>query len=124
MVMATSDAYIEPHRRSWVAPVVLGVIVVFAAAVILLALASSGNYGGQGMMGGWSGWWWFAAIMMLVPFVVILFLLLALDRPLPPAQAVAPRAGEDPMTILKQRYARGELSSEQYDQMLQRIGGR
>ncbi len=71
-------------------------------------------YGGYtGMMGG--SWTWGLA-MMAVPGIVLVVVLLAalgvLDQP--PAVAAASIAGLPPRNILDERYARGELSREDY----------
>ena len=61
--------------------------------------------------GPWGGFW----VMPLVGFavLVVLFLVLGARGPL---GSFAGR-GESPLSILKRRYARGELTREQFEEM-------
>ncbi len=91
----------------------LGVALVVAIA--LMVVLGSTAYGGYyGMMG--SGSWGWAALMMGIPAVVLIVVLLAalggLGEPRAyPAYAPPP---ENPLEILERRYARGELTREDY----------
>ena len=60
---------------------------------------------------GWGGFW----IMPIVGLVVLLALLFLLFRS--PLASFAGRADESPIAILKRRYARGEITREQFEQM-------
>ena len=80
-----------------------------------------GGYGGwgQGMMGGFGGGGWFGSIFMLIFWGLIIVGLVLLIRWL----VFATRRGEDParggsraMDILKERYARGEIDREEFEQ--------
>jgi len=84
----------------------LGIALV--VAIVLLAvfgglnLAASGGY--YGMMG--SGSWGWAVTMMVIPAVLLIVVLLAAVR------GLGPRA--NPLGVLDERYARGELTREEY----------
>ncbi len=96
--------------------VVLAIVLGFGViAVIAAAIAPSGGY--YGMMGN-GGWGW-GILMMVVPAFILIVILLALlggfREPTPaviypsyvPSHANA-------LDVLEQRYARGELSREDY----------
>lgn len=94
----------------------LGIALVVAIALmVILGALNLSTYGGTyGMMG--SGSWGWAMLMMGVPAVVLIVILLValggLREPVAyPAYAPAPSL---PLDILEQRYARGELTREDY----------
>ncbi len=63
-----------------------------------------------------SGWWWgFGALHMLLFWVVTILVIAALAKWLfgKPAEGPRPRNALD---ILKERYARGEINREEYEQ--------
>ena len=67
-------------------------------------------HAGEGM-----GWWMlFGGLLTIAFWATIIYLVVALIRP--PGQGTrAP--GEEPVEILKRRYARGELSRDEYERM-------
>jgi putative membrane protein len=75
-----------------------------------------GGWGmGAGMMGFGFGW-----LFMLVPLVFVVLVILGLYYLLSGQRrqgASAGYAGSDALRILKERYARGEITSEQYAKM-------
>ncbi len=70
--------------------------------------------------GGYGGWWgWLGplfmlifAVLVVVGLVLLIRALLARDR-----SAGGIGGGRKPLDILKERYARGEISKDQYQQM-------
>jgi len=101
-----------------------GILILAGIVLFLFEVASAGvSRFGWGMMstGGWGvGWFAVAAAFMMVGgflFVVLLFLLFwrAVSH-LSPLHGFAP-GPEDPLTVLKRRYAKGEISKEQFDQI-------
>ncbi len=94
----------------------LGIALVIAIGLMaVLGVLSFSTYGGSyGMMGG--GSWGWAALMMGVPAVILIIILLAalggLREPMPSAGYAPPPA--NPLEILEHRYARGEVSREDY----------
>lgn len=106
-------------RRSnaWLWPVLAILLVV--GAVILFAAVTTPYGGGYGMMG--VGWGWGIA-MMLVPLVVLVIIVLVIVGALTPRAVsmgyVLPAPPPVPISsaleILNARYARGEISRDEY----------
>jgi putative membrane protein len=78
------------------------------------------------MFGDWSGswgWMWGVCWIFVILFwAVIIFGLAALARPLLASGASANRRGGRRLDILKDRYARSEISRDQYEQMRGDLG--
>jgi putative membrane protein len=99
----------------------------FLAAELLStspALAQPGRYGdwhmGQWMMGDW-GVGWFGMIFMLVFWALVIGGVILLIRWLAQSSAgrgrSGPNEGSKAVDILKERYARGEISRDQFESM-------
>ena len=75
------------------------------------------------MMGDWgSGWGWgwgmgFGWIFMILFWALIILGIVALAKGLFSAGSPGGSAGKRPLDILKQRYARGELTRDEYEQV-------
>jgi putative membrane protein len=77
------------------------------------------------MMGDWGGWGWgmgFGGIFMILFWAVIILGIVALVKWLFSAGGSAGLGGfggssKTPLDALKERYARGEINREQYEQM-------
>ena len=80
-------------------------------AVALLFLFSSFGMGGYGMMGFGMG---FGFLFMILFWGLVIWLVYSLINA---AQSDTQRKGEDSMVILKKRYAKGEISKTQYEEM-------
>jgi uncharacterized membrane protein len=114
------------QRMVWV---IAGFLIVVGVALFILdaALAGAPRFG-WGMMpnGGW-GFGWFAAagaLVMLGALLIVILLVLGFWRLLAqhaPYPHPSP-SGEDPLTVLKRRYASGEISKEQFDQIARDLG--
>ena len=93
------------------------------------ALAQQGRYGdwhmGPGMMSGWGFMGWFGGIFMLVVWVLVIVGLIYLIKWLvqsTKAEHGATRSDSaGALDILKQRYAKGEMSKEEFDRMKREI---
>ncbi len=114
-------------RDLWI---VIGAVVLI---VLLFGLLGGGMMMGWGMMGpgiagccgfGFSPWGW---IVMLLFWALIVggiaLLVIWLFRETAPG-APAPAAPSRALDILKERYARGEITREQYEEMKREIEGR
>jgi len=99
-------------------------ILVLSNIYVHSALAQSGSYSnwhmGRWMMGGW-GTGWFSMIFMLLFWGLIIAGLVFLIRWL--IQSTGDRGysgvsmGSNAMDILKERYARGEISRDEFESM-------
>jgi len=77
-----------------------------------------GPWGG-GMMWGWGGWWW-GLIMMVFWLLVVVGMVLLLVwavRQVTHRGPAGASGGSRALEILQERYARGEITREQYEQM-------
>ena len=83
------------------------------AAIALLFLFSSLGMGGYGMMGFGMG---FGFFFMLLFWGVLIWLAVALVN-----AAQSGGKEEDPSTILKKRYASGEISKKKYGEMKKKL---
>jgi putative membrane protein len=91
--------------------------------LITPALAQQGRYGdwhmGRWMMGGW-GMGWFGGIFMIVFWVLVIVGLVFLIKWLIQTTSSGKTDGRPSpkaMDILKERYARGEISKEEFEMM-------
>jgi len=105
----------------------VGLVVVVALVLLPVLLMMSMMGGGMivgGMMGGWNStlgnsanWWWGGLVMLVILLLLIggiaAGIVWTLRRG---AQAVRPDTNEA-LSIMKQRYARGEIDKEQYEQI-------
>jgi len=112
----------ETNPLSWIA-----FSVVLVVGVVLLVAALAAPYGaGWGMMGWGMGW---GAIFMVVPLLVlILVVILALGASRPrepvPRYAPPPSSAGTALETLNARYARGEISREEYLRIRADLEGR
>ena len=66
---------------------------------------------GFGMHGWWGmGWWWIVGFMILI--LVVIWIMIANQR-----NRAGHRENRSALDILKDRYARGEIDREQYEEM-------
>lgn len=93
-------------------------IVLLVGLPLLGGVLMMGGMMGPGMMGGWWGggnpWWMLLPLLFWVLVLVGIGLLAvwAVQQLAP-----SPARGQHALDILKERYARGELTREQYEQM-------
>ena len=94
----------EKNKNVW--------ILVFIAVALLFLFGSFGM-GGYGMMGFGMG---FGFIFMLFFWGVLIWLIIALIN-----AAQSGKEKDDPSTILKKRYASGDISKKQYEEMKKKL---
>lgn len=96
--------------------IIIGVILL----VLLIAapLAWGGWRGdGWGMMGsGMMGWGLLAAVFMVLFWVLVIWAVVALVRGLSQSGGSDSSRAESALEVLKKRYARGEISKEEYEE--------
>jgi len=104
--------------------VVLGLL--FVGLVFLFSMFGMGMWGpmmGGGMMGGW-GYpfgmgWGFAFAGMLIPLLFIVLLVVGVYLLLAPRGE--PAESERALTVLNERYAKAEITKEQYLEMKEHL---
>jgi len=107
----------DPNMTSKINPLAWLAVALVVAIGLMATLGSwaMGTYGANyGMMG--SGGWGWGVVMMAVPAIFLIVVLLAAlgglsEPPASPAQAWSPAS---PFEVLEQRYARGELTREDF----------
>lgn len=98
-----------------------GVIVVILIIVPLIIGLTGGwqGYGyvmmGSGMMGGY-GWGWFMPVIMIVFWGLVIWGIVALVRGVSAGSAVTSTPSDSALEILKRRYARGEITKQEYEE--------
>ena len=103
--------------------VVLGVVVLLPVLGMSLGVGGMGGmmgpgHMGRGMMGGWygggSGWGWGG----------LLFLVLVIAGVVLITRGLVDKAGraDEALAILRQRLARGEITTEQYEELKRTLG--
>ena len=108
----------------------LGLVTAWGLNTVLLspAIAQSGGYRnwhmGQSMMGGW-GMGWFGMIFMLLFWVLIVagivFLIRWLVQSMDSRKQSNVGTGSQAMDILKERYAKGEISRDEFESIKKEI---
>jgi putative membrane protein len=97
-----------------------------AAAPTALAQGYGYGYGPGGMMGGygWGGGWGFGMIGMLLWWVLIVLGIVLIAKWLFSGGPGAGRAsGDRALEILKERYARGEIDKQEFEEKKQVLRG-
>lgn len=119
------------NRPTWA--IVIGVTIVFllicVSAFVIIPSVSGYGSGAWGMMGPWmmggSGFPFFGGSGMLIfgVFIIVGIVLLVVWFARNAGQSpVSTTRGESPLDILKVRYARGEITREQYEEMRRDLG--
>ena len=104
--------------------------VAIVVAVVILVILLLGLLGGGMMIGpmmGWGGYgpgvygfgWWGILMLLFWALIiggVVLLVLWLVRQARPPTVGPGP-SGPRPLDILKERYARGEITREQYEEM-------
>jgi uncharacterized membrane protein len=91
--------------------------------VNVLALLADDGWHDRMMNGNGGGWWWLGMLMMLVVVAVLVFLIVLAVRAshLPAGPPAHHDEGRTARAIAMERYARGEITAEEYDALVQRL---
>lgn len=101
-----------------IAVVAVGILVSFIAP----ASAYGPNYGYYGMMGGYRGFWVFGPIFMIIPVIIFfLFIYWIIELTTRNDRFEYNNPSTDALEILNYRYAKGEITEEQYQKMKNEI---
>ncbi len=100
---------------------IIGGIVVAVLIILPLTLgATSGWHGGWGMMGpgmmGGFGWMWLMPVLWIVLLGLIIWAIVALVRRASESRGLDSSKTSSALEVLKERYARGEIKKEEYDE--------
>lgn len=110
----------NPNTKT--ALIIGGVVLALLIGVPLLWGGLWGGLGqGWGMMGPWMmggfGWGWFMPIFMILFWGLVIWALVALVRGVAgPSSAPGLSPPTSALELLKKRYARGEISKEEYEE--------
>lgn len=98
--------------KNTITALAIGIIAVLALLIVPSFFGGWG--GGWGMMGGFGAGWTMLVLMILVP-VLVVWAIVALVRG---SNGNTGQVGqsESAMDILKKRYARGEISKEEFEE--------
>ena len=103
----------------------LGALLSVLTPAVALAQQPQGPYYGPHMWnGGWGGWF-FGPIMMIVFIAVAVVVILLLVRWLGGPSHVSPHyqpPTKTPLDILKERFARGEIDKEEFEERRRVLG--
>jgi putative membrane protein len=108
--------------KNWLAKILMTTLVLMTLFSSDPALAQYGNNQGwqmgPGMMGGW-GMGWFGGIFMIIFWILILVALVFFIKWLVQSTGrgqTGPAAGNRALEILKERYARGEIDTAEFEE--------
>ncbi len=115
-------------RRNSALFALVAVIICFVVVLAIVAalFAPSGEFwlDGTHMQFDWSGMWWLMILGMLVPVVIVLIVVLAILSLRPTARVQygwryeqSPDQKRQALEVLGERYARGEITREEYLRM-------
>ena len=111
-------------ERRWVLSLAALVLIALVFVVVIATWSLSTTSSGFGwMMGGnWSWMWGIGAFMMAIPLIFLVLLVALLLRPRSPQPwVVSTSMAPDPVLEVRMRFARGEITSDQYRQMLDEL---
>lgn len=101
--------------------VIVGVLIILST---ISGIATGWQDYGFGMMGSF-GWGWFMPVFMILFWGLIIWAVVALVRGLARQDGSESAGGrrDSAMEILKERYARGEIKKEEYEEKKHDLGG-
>lgn len=114
--MSDDDSFLR------VALIVLLVLIALPLLLAIVMMPTMGMFGAghmwEGTDPGGTGWWLSVTLMMAIPLILLLLIGYVIYRSLADGSTSSP----DPaIQQLKEAYARGELSDEEFDRRLERL---
>lgn len=110
----------EPSLRSR-AGRVIGAVAGTVAALAAVTVPAAAQHGGGAMGGGGVGWFGLGPLLWIVVLGAVVALVAGYTRPDGSAKT-EPHSGTDgALAALRERYARGELSDEEFERRRQRL---
>jgi len=110
----------EVMERRWVWPVIIAGVVLLIVAVVPAVLGSIYGWGdGYPWMMGWGfGWMWFMPVFMIAFWGLVIWAVVVLVQGLSRNDSSGGGSSREDsaLEILKRRYARGEISKEEYEE--------
>jgi putative membrane protein len=115
------------NKIAWPFVILLAVILVLAIGMPFVFLPMSSHmqpYGYGGRMGVWSGGFGILGLVLGLLIIVLLAFaaVLLVQSAKKGAEQSQPPGAEAPLDILKRRYASGELTKEQFEEMKRNLG--
>ena len=97
--------------------IIVTILIVLPLVFGLIWGGQDGGWGmmGPGMMGGF-GWGWFMPIFPILFLGLIIWAVVALARGSSESRGTDSSKADSAMEVLKQRYARGEINKEEYEE--------
>lgn len=96
------------------------IVAILIILPLVFGLTSGWQYGGWGMMGpgmmGGFGWMWFMPIFFILFWGLVIWGIVALVRGLSGSRGSDSSKADSALEVLKRRYARGEISKEEYEE--------
>ena len=96
------------------------VIAIIIIVPLVFGAVSGGQYGGWGMMGpgmmGGFGWMWLMPIFFILFWGLVIWGIVALVRGLSGSRGADASTADSALEVLKKRYAKGEISKEEYEE--------
>lgn len=101
----------------------IGLVAIIAAVSIIVSIIFGGMYGngyfGYGMMSGYG--FWIMPVMGAIALVFVVVFLYFLISVLPGSHPVEQQGYGPAETLARERFAKGEISEEEYNQILRKL---
>ena len=113
----------QPWHSGWRFVWVVGALLALVVVMVAFAAYMGAYVGPGGMMYTYHGWWFFFPFGIVLVFILIFALGRLLWWPWGWGTRRRYWHADDASEILRQRYARGEITKAQFDQMRKDLGG-
>ncbi len=111
------------NRNTKIALLIGAFVLVVVILVPLIWGANSDWHMGQRHMSGF-GWWWFMPLFGIFFWILIIWAIVAVIRgSVSGGHPTSPEHHESALDVLKKRYARGEISKEEFEEKKKDLQG-